>query len=112
MRLPVIFLFFLILVGCDSDSAKTPPSNSGSGSVMQSALMDTCFCQDLDIYTNGIHLLKDKSYTGMCIENYPSTATKYIEKSLLEGRLHGKVKYFDKLGNVLIDEVFENGTKK
>lgn len=112
MRITFAFLLLLFLVGCNNETSKTTPSNSGSGSVMQSALMDTCFCQDLDADSLGIYFMKDKKYTGMCIENYPETATKYIEKSLLEGKLHGKVKYFDKQGNVLIEEIFENGNKK
>jgi antitoxin component YwqK of YwqJK toxin-antitoxin module len=73
--------------------------------------MDTCFCNVLDKDTTGLYLLKAKKYTGMCIENYPETAAKYIEKSLLEGQLHGKIKYFDKLGNVLIEEIYESGKK-
>ena len=66
----------------------------------------------MDLDSTGIHLFKEKLYTGICIEYYPGTESKYIEKSILSGYLHGKSSFYDKSGNLLVEEIYENGKKK
>ncbi|MEO9533007.1 MAG: hypothetical protein ABJG68_00030 [Crocinitomicaceae bacterium] len=112
MRYIIALSLVFGVLSCGSESDQIPPATNNSGTVMQSSLMDTCFCAELDVDSTGVFYKKEAKYTGMCIENYPETEIKYIEKSLLEGRLHGKIKFFDKQGNVLIEEIYENGDKK
>ena len=101
----------LLLIGCNSEPEKNEESTS-DGTVMQSEILDTCFCGDLDIDSNGIHYMMEERYTGMCIDYYPETDLKYIEKSILDGKLHGKSTFYDKTGEVLAQEVYEGGDKK
>lgn len=106
--LPIIAAGFL-LVNCGS---KTEPDMIEQGVMMNSSLTDTCFCDSLTMNDNGVYLFDDKEFTGVCIHNYPGTETQYMVKSMLKGKLHGSVTYFDKMGEILMEEVYENGEKK
>lgn len=73
---------------------------------------DTCQCDILTEDEQGIFLLEDSLFTGVCIYNYPESDQKYMVKSILKGNLHGSVTYFDRQGNVLVEEIYEGGLKK
>lgn len=104
-------LLLTFLPGCGENTSNTTiPTDSGT--LKESEMMDTCECKVLDTDTTGMHYLNDKPYTGTCINYYPETQTKYIEKSILNGKIHGKVTYYSKKGDVLIEEVYEAGNKK
>lgn len=102
----------LLFAGCGESEPKQESGNLDSGTVKQSGMLDTCACSDLDIDSSGNHLLKESIFTGICVENYPETNVKYIEKNILNGKLHGKIRYFDKNGEVILEEVYEAGSKK
>lgn len=108
----VLFLSSLLFSCSDSNSGDKKNITNNEGSLKQSEVLDTCFCQDLDIDSTGAHFMHETLYTGICIEYYPETENKYIEKSILSGYLHGKSSFYDKSGNVLVEEIYENGKKK
>jgi hypothetical protein len=105
----LIFVSFLF-DSCDSQNEETV--NSDSGTFKQSEILDTCLCNDLDEDSLGNHLMKEELYTGICVEYYPGTETKYIEKSLLDGKMHGQMILYDKQGEKLAEETYEEGIKK
>lgn len=106
---PLLISFFII--SCGSNESNDGESTD-SGSVMKSENLDTCKCQELLVDSLGIHKLEQDIYTGVCLEFYPNSEDKYIEKNLLNGKMHGKVTYFDRSGEVLIEEIYEKGNKK
>lgn len=108
----VLFLISFIFSCADQSSDNKKNITNNEGSQMQSEILDTCFCSELDRDSLGTHYLKEKLYTGICIEYYPETSTKYMEKSILSGLLHGKSSFFDKSGEMLVEEIYENGKKK
>lgn len=109
-RLILIFsVLFLASCGGQEEESNNP---TDSGTVMQSGDLDTCQCQELDIDTLGNHFKEGSEYTGVCVEYYPNSSEKYIEKNLLSGKMHGKVSYYDREGNLLIEEIYEEGNKK
>lgn len=73
---------------------------------------DTCDCNELDIDSSGLHQKDEKPFTGTCISYYENTDSKYLEKNLLNGKLHGEVDYYDKSGNIILTEFYENGVAK
>ncbi|MFT4600156.1 MAG: hypothetical protein ACI857_000326 [Arenicella sp.] len=107
--LTTIFIGLLIF-SCSEEEADE--NLESFGTVMQSNNQDTCECNALDIDTTGTMFLDAKTFTGLCTENYHGTDSKYIEKHILDGRLHGKIVYYDKMGEILIEELYENGEKK
>ncbi len=109
--IPVLFIFTLFSCSEGNSGDKKNITNN-EGSLKQGEFSDTCFCQDLDIDSNGTHYLKDALYTGICIENYPGTESKYMEKSILSGLLHGKSSFYDKNGKLLVEEIYDKGKKK
>ena len=99
----------LLVVSCSSEQNEIL---TDQGSVMQTDDMDTCLCNELAIDSAGIHTKKNELYTGICFENYPNSDKKYIEKSLLKGKPHGKIVYYDQQGAVLFEEIYKEGEKK
>jgi hypothetical protein len=85
---------------------------STDGSISQTTVADTCNCDMLVTDTTGLHTLSDTAFTGVCLSYYEGSDDKYLEKNLLEGRLHGKVTYFDRTGQILLEEMYENGAQK
>lgn len=82
------------------------------GEVLSTDLPDTCSCDELTQDSLGFYYSSDGLYSGVCISNYPNTDLRYIEKNILEGKLHGKVTYYDKAGKVLMEEIYESGKSK
>ena len=105
--LVLVSIFILISCSSNTDSKKT-----SDGSISDSDITNSCDCVDLDIDSTGVHYLNDSLYTGICVSYFVNTKSKYIEKSILKGKLHGKVVYYDKSGEVLLQELYENGKQK
>lgn len=106
----ISFIFCLMLfVACGDEQGKT---NSSENSNSEISLGDTCDCNELVIDSLGNHLLNDKAFTGICVSNYEGTDSKYLEKNLLNGRLHGKVEYYDREGQMILQEFYEDGNQK
>ncbi|MCG8573973.1 MAG: hypothetical protein MI810_03750 [Flavobacteriales bacterium] len=101
----------IFLISCKGES-KSDEKVVDDGNVMSTAKLDSCDCKDLQTDTLGNHFLKDEAFTGICLDYYPGSDEKYIEKNLLEGKLHGKVIYYAKGGDILMEEVYESGNKK
>ncbi len=82
------------------------------GVVLTSNVADTCFCNVLVTNADGDLYQDDLLFTGVCILNYPNSDEKYIVKNILSGKLHGSVLYYDKMGNVLVEEIYQDGNRK
>jgi len=103
------FLTF-VLLSCGDNANKNSTNDGNLNSTNHQT--DTCNCSLLNIDSLGTHLLDSSLYTGNCVSYYEGTTNKYIEKNLLKGKLHGKVIYYDKAGELLFEEIFENGKQK
>ena len=106
------FLFSSFFIICFSSCQDEQSNLVEDGDVLTSDLDDTCSCSSLEVDSLDTYTKNGVNYTGVCVENYPETDLKYIEKNILSGKLHGNVTYFDKEGNVLIEEIYENGISK
>lgn len=53
--------------------------------------------------------LNEVPFNGKCVEKYPNSEQIYMEITYLKGFLHGFTTYFDKKGNVMYMEKYENG---
>lgn len=107
---PLIFTA-VVMVACGGEK------QDGSEFIVQGemasvALQDTCSCDDLIEDENGNTFLDTAIYTGVCRLNYPNTEIQYMTKDYMNGQLHGEVTYFDREGNVLVEEIYVNGSKK
>lgn len=103
----LILIFLVQLVACGEDHHSAEDLVE-SGEFNAADIKDTCMCSEL-ITKDELMVKEEEPFTGVCIENYPESDKKYIEKNILKGQLHGKVSYFDKNGNVLYEEFFEAG---
>lgn len=110
MRTYLLPIFLLLLVSCGDASEKSTPE--GSSAIAEQTLGDTCDCSILQIDSLGNHLLEGKPFTGTCVSYYAGSENKYLEKNILNGLLHGKIEYFDKTGESLLQEFYENGVQK
>lgn len=110
MRIGILTLItFTIFTACDN----TNNSNLiEKGDMLSSGIVDTCECSELIQDSLGTYFKNDSLFTGICISYYPNSSSKYVEKNLLKGLLHGSVFYYDKNGEVLIEEIYENGHSK
>ncbi|UKN01507.1 hypothetical protein K6119_17420 [Paracrocinitomix mangrovi] len=111
MRYFLSIMALLAIIYSCGDS-KNRKDITDEGVVMQSEELDTCFCSELLSDSTGILTKENKAYTGICFENYPGTDTKYIEKSIMDGKIHGKITYYDKAGEVMLEQVYKEGNKK
>lgn len=102
----VLVIASVFIFSCSTDGNQS--EDIANGSVNTVADLDTCQCHELK-QSNGDWMKNDLLFTGVCIENYPETDLKYIEKNFLSGKLHGKVNYYDKNGGLLLEELYENG---
>lgn len=111
MRTYLLPVFLLLLISCgDGSSEKSTPE--GSSNMSEQTLADTCDCSTLQIDSLGNHLRNGQPFTGTCVSYYDGSETKYLEKNILNGLLHGKVEYFDKSGESLLQEFYEDGVQK
>lgn len=105
------FVITLIITSCSSEP-KEKPNLIEEGEMMTSTVADTCLCDDLTEDSLGIHYKNDTLFTGVCIHNYPNSDLNYMVKSIMSGKLHGNVTYYDREGGVLVEEIYEDGQKK
>lgn len=110
ITLPFMTALFTLTACGDQRGDGTQFIEEGEMQVME--LKDTCSCDSLDENTEGLALLNDEVYTGVCRLNYPNTEIKYMTKDFMNGQLHGEVTYFDRAGEVLMEEVYASGEKK
>ena len=106
------FIFLSLLQACGGGANEKNKGFTETGEMKESEFLDTCQCKNLESDSTGIYYKNGKKFTGICLDYYPGTTDKYIEQNLLNGQLHGKVTYFGKEGEVLIEEIYENGQKK
>lgn len=111
MKNTVISILFLVfLASCGGN--KKDKSLIEEGSLMSVEPIDTCMCDDLIEDSLGNYFKDDKPFNGVCVYNYPESDQKYMVKGIMDGKLHGKIIYYDTQGKVLVEEVYENGRKK
>lgn len=110
VKIIVCFTLIVLLFNCGENGTDISTDDGNMNATQVAA--DTCDCVDLVADSTGTNLLEGKLFTGMCISYYQNTEDKYIEKNLLEGKLHGKVTYYDKTGGLLFEEIYENGKQK
>lgn len=96
----------LFLMACGNDSDPAPLTGSP---VSSSTIADTCNCTEVITDSLGIHLKDGKPFTGTCESYYDDNGKRYLEQNMLEGKLHGKVSYYDREGNLILGEYYENG---
>jgi len=108
--IPLIFFF---LVSCSGSKKDIDESNLiEQGEINTIAHADTCLCDSLIKDTQGNLTQNDEIFTGICTHNYPNSDTKYMVKSILKGKLHGSVSYYDREGTLLMTEVYSEGERK
>ncbi len=112
MKFLLIGLLGLSIFSNCSDGPEQAPDLIEEGVMMTSPPTDTCLCEELSEDSAGVFYKNEAAFTGVCIYNYPDTEIKSVVKSILTGKLHGMVTYYDKLGNVLVEELYQNGIKK
>jgi len=108
----ILFVILSLVLFTQCNNSKPETDLIQEGTMMISPVQDTCLCDDLSVDSLGVFKQSDSFYTGICILNYPDTDLKYVIKGILNGTLHGTVTYYDKAGNVLVEEVYEDGVKK
>ncbi len=96
-------LFFFSCSNKENNSAESFGENKASGNVQ------TCLCSDLIEDSNGILMKNNMPYTGYCVHNFENSDRKYIEKQIVNGKINGKITYYDQQGKVIFEEKFENG---
>lgn len=109
MRVTLLSGLIYLLIGCGADSANEASSENSNQAINSG---DTCDCQELIIDSLGTHWLNEKEYTGVCLSYYDQSDLVYLEKNILQGKLHGAVNYYDKNGEILLTEFYENGSQK
>lgn len=98
----------LILVGCSGTNDKPKVE---AGEMLTTSSVDTCNCEEL-IDSSKVFYMNDIPFTGVCIHNYPASEQAYMIKGILNGKLHGKVKYYDKQGQLIMEELYDMGNNK
>lgn len=99
-----LIISFLFFTQCQSVEKKETTIEQGETFSIGD---NSCACDSLK-ETNGIYYLENDIFTGICYSTYPMSEQHYIEKEILKGKIHGNVTYFDKNGNELYSETFEN----
>lgn len=104
-----LILSSLLLFNCSDSAPKKNLVEEGEMSEINTS--DTCACDELK--DSATVYYKDKTpYTGVCVYNYPNTENPYMVKGVMNGKLHGKVTYYDQSGEVIMEELYEGGRKK
>ena len=103
----ILSLFLLLpLISCES-SEDNVSVEMGDNKKFKN--LPECNCDSLLIDDRNKLNLSESLFTGTCFLNYPGENQKYIEKQILDGNIHGKITYFDKAGEILIEEIYNNG---
>lgn len=98
----------LIFFACNS-SSEPQKTEVEMGNNMESDITAICNCDELEENDEKLLQLNGTIYTGNCFLNYPNSDEKYIEKQILNGKVHGKIAYFDKNGGLLFEETYNDG---
>ncbi len=106
----IIIIGAILFTACKNENQDKNLIEEGNLKSIES--VDTCLCDDLFVDSLGIYFKDDTPYNGVCVHNYPESDQKYMVKGIMNGKLHGKVIYYDNRGEVLVQEVYENGQKK
>lgn len=107
MRLITVLILSLVFLGCTENVQLSESKEEGTFNTSDDLIQCNCDSLAYDLDSNFVY--KDKPFTGICYSYYPNTKDRYMEKNFLEGQLHGKVKYFDKEGSILVEEEYVNG---
>jgi antitoxin component YwqK of YwqJK toxin-antitoxin module len=109
----LILLIFSFLVSCSGSDKDIDESNLiEKGEINTIAQTDTCSCDSLLTDTEGNFTKNGEVFTGICTHNYPNSDLKYMVKSILKGKLHGSISYYDREGELLMTEVYSEGERK
>jgi hypothetical protein len=109
MKRIIVFLVSLFII-FNSCTTTQNDEQIELGENMQSKPMETCNCDSLEL--NGELLsFEGTIFTGLCFLNYPMSDQRYVEKQILDGKIHGNVVYYDKNDNVLFEEMYINGVQ-
>lgn len=71
----------------------------------------SCHCDSLTKNNDGLMVLNNQPFTGVCELYYPNSTTKYMTQQLLDGEINGSIFYYDKDGNVILEEEYVKGKK-
>jgi hypothetical protein len=101
---PLVLL--ITLISCETEDNEV---SIELGKNKQFTNLPSCNCDSLVLNENKKLELKNSIFTGTCFLNYPIGDQKYIEKQILDGTIHGKITYFDKTGDLLFEEIYNQG---
>ena len=102
--------FGLVLLSCNSNSHKKETVvEMGSNKEIKS--VEICNCDSLLKNEEGLMTLNQQPFTGICELYYPNSSTKYMSQQLLDGEVNGSIFYYDKDGNVILEEEYVKGKK-
>lgn len=109
MKNNIVFLALLTFI---FNSCTTPQGDNHIelGQNMQSTPMETCNCDSLATNSDLLTFNGDL-FTGICFLNYPMSDQRYVEKQILDGKIHGNVVYYDKNDNILFEEIYIEGVQ-
>lgn len=105
-------VLLLIIAGCNSSKSSDVEVELGDNKQIDIEIL-TCNCDSLILSSDSLILqLNDVTFTGVCELNYPGTEQKYIDKQIVEGKIHGNVSYYSKFDDFLYSEVYNDGLLK
>lgn len=107
MKFLVLPILSVLLFSCGEKVELSESTDNGTINAADQEL--SCFCDELSSNSDDLKLYNDTLFTGVCTSNYPDTEDKYVEKHYLAGQLHGKVKYYDKEGEIIAEEEYAQG---
>jgi len=73
--------------------------------------VQVCHCDSLNMNDRSELMFKGEVFTGVCELYYPNSTNKYVSKQILNGKINGSIFYYDKEGNILVEEEYVNGKK-
>ncbi len=100
-------IFMGMLLACSTENSADNQVEMGESKAVQA--LPVCDCEDLIEHEPGVFFLAGEAFTGACLIYYQNSDAKYIEKQLLDGKVNGKVIYYDKSGAVLYEENYVQG---
>lgn len=106
MKKAIYILLSFYTLSCTSTKTETEVEMGNNKEIVA---LEECMCDSLIPNVNNEFELNGKVFTGNCIDNYPMSDQKYIEKQILNGKPHGKIIYYDKIGEILIEEMYKDG---
>lgn len=107
MKYILPLFLFVTFISCETKEDNEVSIELGHNKEIEN--LPECNCDSLTLNESDQLVLSESIFTGICFLNYPGGDQKYIEKQILDGTIHGKITYFDKSGEVLFDETYNNG---